>query len=289
MMTERQGRHVTGGGGTKIYVEETGPRESQSVLFIHGISQCRLSWEAQFTSDLAGDYRLAAMDLRGHGLSERPYAAYADGALWADDVQAVIEDLELVKPVVVAWSYGGLVISDYLRHYGPDRLAGVVMVGAATRTGTPSSLHDVGPRFLEVAPGLCSDAVETCVASLEMLAHLTTHRPLPPEVYYASLGYSVIVPPHARYAMLTRVVDNDDLLRTLDLPVLMVHGQDDQIILPHASEHRATLMPRARTSWYPATGHAPFYEDAPRFNGELRSFLNTVLDAAETVATRRTA
>jgi len=288
-MTERQGRHVTGGGGTKIYVEETGPRESQSVLFIHGISQCRLSWESQFASDLEGDYRLAAMDLRGHGLSERPRDAYSDGALWADDVQAVVEDLELVKPVVVASSYGGLVICDYLRHYGADRLSGVVMVGAATRTGTPSSLHDVGPRFLDIAPGLCSDAVETCVASLEALTHLTTHQQAPPEVYYAALGYSMIVPPHVRYAMLTRVVDNDDLLRTLDLPVLMVHGQDDEIILPHASEHRATLMSWARTSWYPAVGHAPFYEDAARFNGELRSFLSTVLDHAESPSTQRTA
>lgn len=289
MMTERQGRYVVGGGGTKIYVEETGPRESQSVLFIHGISQCRLSWGAQFASDLAGDYRLAAMDLRGHGLSDRPRDAYSDGALWADDVQAVIDDLELVKPVVVVWSYGGLVISDYLRHYGSDRLSGVVMVGAATRTGTPGALHDVGPRFLDIAPGLCSNSVETCVASLETLAHMTTHRPTPPEVYYASLGYSMIVPPHVRYAMLTRVVDNDDLLRTLDLPMLMVHGQDDQIILPYASEHRATLLAHARTSWYLETGHAPFYEDAARFNGELRSFLTTVSEDVGAIATQRTA
>ena len=61
---------IIGGGGTRLHVVETGNPRGQAVLFIHGTSQCWLNWERQLNSDLARDYRLIAMDLRGHGASD---------------------------------------------------------------------------------------------------------------------------------------------------------------------------------------------------------------------------
>jgi pimeloyl-ACP methyl ester carboxylesterase len=67
-------------------------------------------------SSLAGDYRLIAVDMRGHGLSEKPTNGYNDSKLWADDVNAVIQGLNLDHPVLSGWSYGPLVFLDYIRH-----------------------------------------------------------------------------------------------------------------------------------------------------------------------------
>ena len=77
---------IVGGGGTRLRVVETGNPQGQPVLFIHGFSQCSLCWSRQLDSDLADDYRLVAMDMRGHGGSDRPRDGYDDTRLWADDV-----------------------------------------------------------------------------------------------------------------------------------------------------------------------------------------------------------
>src|SRR5215475_14425783 len=96
---------VSGGGGTQIHLVETGNPNGRPILFIHGFSQCWLAWSKQLHSDLANDYRLVAMDLRGHGLSEKPRDSYADSKLWADDVHAAITNLDLDHPILCGWSY----------------------------------------------------------------------------------------------------------------------------------------------------------------------------------------
>src|SRR5713226_7977069 len=101
---------VTGGGGIQLHVEETGNPDGRPILFIHGFSQCRLAWGKQLNSDLANDFRLVAMDIRGHGLSAKPRDAYGDAKLWADDVHAVIGVLGLDRPILSGWSYGGVII-----------------------------------------------------------------------------------------------------------------------------------------------------------------------------------
>src|SRR5689334_4921038 len=77
---------VVGGGGCRLHVLETGSPRGQSILFIHGFSQNALTWTAQLDSALRHRYRLVAMDLRGHGASDRPTAGYDDSKLWADDI-----------------------------------------------------------------------------------------------------------------------------------------------------------------------------------------------------------
>ena len=89
---------VAGGGGVQLHVVEAGNPGGRPVLFIHGISQCSLAWSRQLDSELARDHRLVAMDLRGHGLSDKPRDAYGDSRLWADDVRAVIDTAQSRSP-----------------------------------------------------------------------------------------------------------------------------------------------------------------------------------------------
>jgi non-heme chloroperoxidase len=66
---------ITGGGGIQLHLVETGEPSGRPIMFIHGVSQCWLTWSRQMSSDLADGYRLVAIDLRGHGLSDKPREA----------------------------------------------------------------------------------------------------------------------------------------------------------------------------------------------------------------------
>ena len=113
---------ITGGGGVKLHVEETGNPHGRPIVFIHGFSQSRLCWNKQFQSSLADGHRLVRLDNRGHGLSEKPKGAYGESKLWADDINAIITDLGLKRPILSGWSYGGVIICDYVRYYGEASL-----------------------------------------------------------------------------------------------------------------------------------------------------------------------
>src|SRR5678816_3696471 len=119
---------ISGGGGCQLHLVETGNPEGQPILFIHGFSQSSLAWSRQLDSDLAKDYRLIAMDMRGHGISEKPRTGYDDSRLWADDVAVTIRELDLERPVISGWSYGPLVILDYVRHFGEEAIGGIHFV-----------------------------------------------------------------------------------------------------------------------------------------------------------------
>jgi pimeloyl-ACP methyl ester carboxylesterase len=90
---------ITGGGSVQLHVVETGNKQGRPVLFLHGVSQSFLTWNLQMSSSLADAHRLVAMDLRGHGLSDKPHDAYTDSKLWADDINAVIQSLDLDHPL----------------------------------------------------------------------------------------------------------------------------------------------------------------------------------------------
>jgi pimeloyl-ACP methyl ester carboxylesterase len=271
-----ESRYITGGGGTRLHVVEAGNPQGHPILFIHGLSQCWLAWSRQLHSDLARDHRLVAMDMRGHGLSDKPRDAYGDTRLWADDVHAVVQSLGLARPILSGWSYGTLVILDYLRHYGEGALGGIQFVDGITQLGSEEALAVLSPEFLGLVPGLLSADAEESVHALDALLGLCFVRePSPPE-RYQMLGASVSVPPHVRQALFSRTLDNDDLLPTIRMPVLITHGADEAIVMATAVDRHRSGIPHAQVQVIPHAGHAPFWDDAPAFNEQLRAFAASV-------------
>ena len=130
----RQIHTVRGGNGVRLHVGEWGQPDGPAILLIHGWSQGLTCWRHQVEGELAAECRLVALDIRGHGMSERPRSAdsYQDANLWAMDIAAVLDQLNLHRPILVGWSYGGFIISDYLRAFGQDTIAAINYVGAAT-------------------------------------------------------------------------------------------------------------------------------------------------------------
>src|SRR5688572_24269588 len=271
---------VVGGGGTRLHVVETGNPQGPAILFIHGFSQCGRCWSRQLQSDLAHQHRLGAMDLRGHGLSDKPRDAYADSKLWADDVRAVLQSLQLEQAILVGWSYGPLVILDYIRHYGEDAIGGVNFVGGVSKLGSDEATSVLTPEFLALVPGFFADDVEECVRSLQSLLRMCFVAEPSAEDFYLMLGYSVSVPPYVRRALFSRAFDNDDLLPTIRKPVLITHSSSETIVRPAAVDEHLAAMPDAQVHWTRDAGHAPFFDEADAFNRRLRQFAAHVRTSA---------
>ena len=267
---------VTGGGGVQLHVVETGSPRGRAILFIHGFSQCGLAWQRQLDSDLASAYRLVAMDLRGHGLSDKPHGGYAESKSWADDVDATIRTLGLVHPVLCGWSYGSLVILDYIRHYGEEAIGGVHLIGAITKLGTEQETSVLGADFLALVPGFFATQTEQSVRALEALLRMCFFRPPSSAELYPMLGYNLFVPPHVRQALFSRTLDNDDLLPKLRKPVLITHGARDEVVKPAAVEQHKAGIRHAQVHTMENAGHAPLWDDAPNFNRRFRAFCESL-------------
>ena len=251
------------------------------ILFIHGISQCALAWSRQLDSELARDHRLVAMDLRGHGLSDKPRDAYGDSRLWADDVRAVIDTLNLDRPVLCGWSYGPLVFLDYLRHYGEDRIGGIHFVGGITKLGSDAAMSVISPEFLSLVPGFFATDVEESVRSLESLLRLCFAR--------AAVGERSV--PHAGVQRLSAASCPAGPALS-DFRQRRSLAQDSQTCAHHARRERCRseaqkswistrlASPHAQVHIMPNAGHTPFWQDSSAFNQRLRAFVEMCSAAA---------
>ena len=261
---------IDGGGDVTLAVEEWG--SGRPVLLVHGYSQSRLCWRKQFESDLTEELRLVAPDNRGHGESDKPRDVYDDPELWAEDVHAVITELGLDDLILVGWSYGGLVVLDYLDTFGAERVAGLNLVGGVTEIGTETGTARLGSNYIDLLDGFVSADTEESIETMRQFVDLSVSEDLPLAERYYMLGYNVVVPPHVRDSLRDRTVRHDSTLESLDVPTLLTHGRADAVVVPEAAREYADLADDATLSMYPETGHSPFWERPERYNRELRSF-----------------
>jgi len=262
---------VRGGDGLRLHVREWGRTDGPPILLIHGWSQNHLCWAKQYQSTLAEEFRLVAYDLRGHGMSEAPLEPehYTDGQLWADDVAAIIQQLGLDRPVLVGWSYGGFIICDYLRTHGQDRIAAIDFVAGGVKLGAAAFGTLIGPGFLDHFADATADDLPTNIGAMRGLVRAFSAEPFPPEEVETLLSSSMVVPARIRANLAAREIDGDDVLRTLQVPLLVTQGRADTIVLPAMAEHVLATCPTAEPSWYEGVGHTPHLEQPDRFNREL--------------------
>jgi non-heme chloroperoxidase len=278
-VTERVEIHtVKGGGGLRLHVREWGNPEGPPVLFVHGWSQNHLCWAKQYESALTDDFRLVAYDLRGHGMSEAPLEAehYTDGALWAEDLAAIVETLRLDRPVLVGWSYGAFVISDYVRAHGQERVGAINLVEGAVKLGPSAFGGLIGPGFLDHFGDLTADDLPTNVRGVRAFLRACVAQPVAEADFEAALCWNMVVPAKIRANLAAREIDDDDVLRALEVPVLVTQGRADTVVLPAMAEHVLALCPAAEASWYDGVGHVPHLEAPERFNRELAGLARSV-------------
>ncbi len=265
----RRGRPRTP-DGVGIAVQEWGNPQGPEILFIHGFSQCHLSWSRQCGGRLGKQFRLVTYDLRGHGTSGKPRAPefYRESRRWADEMACVMDYAGLRRPVVVAWSYGGRVVADYLACHGAARLAGINLVASTIRSAAgnvPASSMALRRQMAE------EDLDRNISGTIAFLKACATHWT--PETFNYHLAFNMRVPATVRRHLLDRTFDAEDLYRQLGIPVLFTHGRLDQITSCSASIEAAAIANKAQLSLYDNCGHCPFIEDEERFNAELEHFV----------------
>jgi non-heme chloroperoxidase len=262
---------VPGGGGLRLHVREWGNPDGSPILFIHGWSQNHLCWARQYESALADEFRLVAYDLRGHGMSEAPLEPehYTDGRRWADDVAAIVDALGLDQPVLVGWFYGAFVISDYIRAYGQGSVAAINFVEGAVRLGEAAFGTLIGPAFLDHFVGATVDDLPTNIETMRSFVRACFVKPVSSDELEAAVCWNVVVPAAVRANLAARELDCDDVLRAIEVPLLVTQGRADTVVLPAMAEHVLATCPTSEASWYDGVGHIPHVEDPDRFNREL--------------------
>jgi pimeloyl-ACP methyl ester carboxylesterase len=269
---------VEGGGGLRLHVREWGKPDGPPILLIHGWSQNHLCWVGQYASSLADEFRLAAYDLRGHGMSEAPLEAehYSDAKLWADDVAAIIDRLEVDRLVLVGWSYGSFVICDYLRAHGQDRIAAINFVEGTVKLGESAFGTLIGPGFLDHFVDATADDLPTNIRAMRSFVRTCLAKPLADDDLETALCWNVVVPAAIRAHLAAREIDCDDVLRSLTVPLLVTQGREDSVVLPAMAEHVLATCATAEASWYDGVGHMPHLEEPERFNRELAELTRRV-------------
>ena len=100
--------------------------------------------------------------------------------------------------------------------------------------------------------------------------------PLPAADVETLLGASMDVPAQVRANLAAREIDCDDVLRALEVPLLVTHGREDTVVLPAMAEHVLATCPTAEASWYDGVAHVPHLEEPERFNRELATLTRRV-------------
>ncbi|MFD0199370.1 MULTISPECIES: alpha/beta fold hydrolase [Saccharothrix] len=251
--------------GVRLAVRESGPADAPAVVLVHGWAQSGEVWPS------LPSLRTYALNLRGHGDSEVVEGGYRDSACWAADLKAVLDHVG--RPaVVVGWSYGGLVIADYLRVHGTAGVAGLVLVGAITEVGRDRDGGVTGPVMRAALPGALSEDPEVAVPAMARFCRDQASG-LGGEVVQRLLGTALRVPPRVRREMFRRDVGSAAVLKSVDKPTLVVHGTADEVVDPAAGEYAAALIPGADLRRYDGTAHAPFLERPERFAADLAGFV----------------
>lgn len=265
---------IKGGGGISLQARRYGNPEGRPIVFLHGWSQHHLAFAQQYEGPLAREFDLIGLDLRGHGASDAPVGIehYGDGDLWADDLHGVIDQLSLASPIIVAWSYGGLIVADYLRKYGDAALGGVNFVGAALVIGKDYIGPYTGDTFVKYASkGMSKDPVKALYGMIDFV-HACAVKPVPQATIERFIAFNMLVRPDVRRAMSAREADYRPVLAGLSKPALFTHGSADTVIMPQMTSEAAEIAPNADIAWIDGAGHMPFIEDQERFDTELATF-----------------
>ena len=182
----------------------------------------------------------------------------------------------MIDPILCGWSYGPLVILDYVRHYGETGVGGIQIIGGVTKLGSEAATEVLSPEFLALVPGFFSTETELSVRSMKSLLRLCLVHELSTEDLYLMLGWNLSVPPYVRQALFSRSLDNDDLLPKIRKPVLITHGANDAVVKPTVVEQHKAILEHAQIHMMANTGHAPFWDDAAAFNRRLRAFAESL-------------
>lgn len=270
---------VTTKDGTRIFYKDWGA--GRPVVFSHGWPLNADAWDPQLMLMATNGFRAIAHDRRGHGRSSQRW----DGNTmddYADDLAAVIEALDLHDVVLVGHSTGGGEVVRYLGRHGTARVSKAVLVGAIpplmlktadNPDGTPIEVFDdMRARVLADRSQLFADLSAPFFGANRPGSQVSQGT----RDAFWLMGMQVNL--KAAHDCIEQFSESDfhDDLRQIDVPVLVVHGDDDQIVPIEASARlTAQSVDGAELKEYPGASHGVFATHAAQFNNDLLAFVRS--------------
>jgi non-heme chloroperoxidase len=269
---------ITMNDGTRIYYKDWGA--GPPVVFSHGWPLSADAWEDQMVFLGSHGYRCIAHDRRGHGRSGQPWNGN-DMDTYADDLATLVQALDLKNAVHIGHSTGGGEVARYIGRHGTKRVAKAVLIGA------------VPPLMLKTAANPGGTPLETFDAMRAgvLADRAQFFRDLSIPFYGAnrpgakvSQGVRDVFFLQSMQAGFKAAVDcikafsetdfTEDLKR-IDVPTLILHGDDDQIVPNGASALLSAKLVKSSTlKVYPGFPHGMCTVDKDQINSDLLAFLN---------------
>jgi non-heme chloroperoxidase len=265
--------------GTEIYYKDWG--SGPVVTFSHGWPLSADAWDGQMHFLAQNGFRVVGHDRRGHGRSSQTSTGNdMDG--YADDLAAVIEALDLRDATLVGHSTGGGEVARYIGRHGTGRVAKAALVSAVPPIMLQSAANPEGLP-IEVFDGLRAGLVKDRSQFYKDLAapFYGANRP-GSQVSQGVLDqfwlWSMQSGLRNAYASIKAFSETDftEDLKKFDVPTLVLHGEDDQIVpVKDAAVKSARLINGAQEIYYPGAPHGLMDTHADRFNADLLAFLRS--------------
>lgn len=258
----------------QMYYDERGT--GLPLLLIHGFPLNHMMWEPQISS-LSAQARVIAPDLRGHGSSQAAPPPTMESQVYkmqmhADDCAALLDDLGITQPVVIAGlSMGGYIALAFLQKY-PERVAGLIL--AATRAGADSpAARDNRLKAVATAKESGIGAVvDAMTPKLLSLATYNNQTGLPTRLAAIMANISLDAMIGDQLGMLNRP-DSTAMLDQINVPTLLIYGADDQIIPLEDMQIMRAKIPASELHVVLDAGHMVNMEQPQQFNQAVREFL----------------
>jgi non-heme chloroperoxidase len=268
---------VTTKDGTQIYYKDWG--QGPVVTFSHGWPLNADMWDAQMLFLAENGFRCIAHDRRGHGRSSQA-SSNNDMNGYADDLATVIEALALEKATLVGHSTGGGEVARYIGRHGTKRVAKAVLIAAVPPLMLKTSSNPEGLP-MEIFDGLRAGLVKD---------RSQTYREFAPAFYGANRpgakvsqgvldqfwAWSMQSGLKNAYESIKAFSETDftEDLRTFDVPTLVLHGEDDQIVpVKNSARKSAQLIKGAKDIYFPGAPHGITATHADQINEALLAFL----------------
>ncbi len=243
------------------------------LLLIHGFPLCRKMWRPQLNVLPAAGFRILAPDLRGFGDSDAPDGPYSMD-LFADDLVALLDYLEIDKAVVGGMSMGGYVLFNLLERY-PQRLSGACFITTRAHADDAAGKLQrlkLAQEVMKFGPDIIAESFEEILFANESLQE----RPkLVQEAYGWMMGTSSRGLAGGLLAMRERK-DYTDLLQKFTIPALAIGAEDDKAAPPDKAREIAAGISGCRLCIIPHAGHMSNLENPGAFNDCLQEFLRFI-------------
>ena len=266
--------------GTQIYYKDWGT--GQPVVFSHGWPLNADSWEAQMMFLATNGYRCIAHDRRGHGRSSQPWSGN-DMDTYADDLSELIEALNLKSAVLIGFSAGGGEVARFIGRYGTKRVAKAALIAAVPPLMLKTAANS-GGLPIEVFDGIRNGAITDRSQLYKDLAggpFFGANRPgaKVSQGMIDSFWLQGMQAGHKNTFDCIKAFSETDFtedLKKFDVPTLILHGDDDQIVPIGAAALRSSkLVKNAILKTYAGAPHGLAYTHKDQLNADLLAFLKT--------------